>query len=490
MPRIVLTPGGRQWDTPAGSSLADALFAAGVEFPCGSRGRCRGCRVRVAAGTAPIHAEDADCFSPAELAAGWRLACRLRAESDLTLEVGQWQAVILGDDSHARLDPRTGCGIAIDLGSTTLAAQLVDRRTGAVLATRTALNPQARHGADLMSRIALACAGQANLLRSAVLDALAVLVSQLSAEAPQPVERIAVVGNTVMHHLFCGIDCAPLAGHPFRPVDDGLKRFAAAELGWPGAAEVVFLPCLGGFVGSDILAGIVACGLDAAAQPTALIDLGTNGEIAVAGPAGLVVASTAAGPAFEGAAISCGMRAATGAIHAVQAADGGLACQVIGGGPPRGVCGSGLVAAVAAGLDLGRIAPRGRAPGGLPLADGVALTQQDIRELQLAKAAIAAGLHLCCVAAGTTVDGLAAIHLAGAFGNAVGVDGAVRIGLLPGPAARIRPAGNSALRGARIALNADDPGAGGLLPRIRHHGLRDDPAFPDAYTDAMAFPSP
>ena len=208
-------------------------------------------------------------------------------------------------------------------------------------------------------------------------------------------------------------------------------------MGWnlPEKTVVEFLPCIGGFVGSDILAGIVATGLHESRELVALMDLGTNGEVVVGNHERLLCASTAAGPAFEGARISMGMRAATGAISEVRAQNGTVACRVIGGGAPRGLCGSGLVDAVAAGLELGWIRPDGRMTSdrGMPLAGTVTLSAADVRELQLAKGAIATGLRMLAARFGASLDDIHQLHLAGAFGNYINRASAQRIGLLRVP---------------------------------------------------------
>ncbi len=507
MPTIRLVPHNTVIPATAGANLGDLLWPHGVEFPCGGRGTCKGCRVQVVAGSAPVDPHDRKAFNEAQLTAGWRLACRIRLDGDLTLQLAQWTATILADDREVAVQPREGLGIAIDLGSTTLVAQLVDRRDGRVLGVRTALNPQARHGADLMSRIQFAtrratgASGSsgsrgdgATVLRDLVRNELGRLVSELMPlGGDAPLKRITVVGNTAMHHLFCGVDLTPLAGHPFEAVDDGLKTFRGSDLGWTAAAsaEVHFLPCLGGFVGSDILAGILATGLHTTDQPTVLVDLGTNGEIVVGDRHGMYCASTAAGPAFEGASISCGMRAMTGAVNTVTVVDGGFRCTVLGGAAPRGVCGSGLVDAVACGLDLHLIERRGRvatADRRLPLVDGVALVQQDVRELQLAKGAIAAGIELLLRQKGWTAERIHVLQLAGAFGNYINRSAAHRIGLLPLPAERVHPAGNTALLGARLALFDDDLEYAGLRARCTHVALKADPAFEDTYVGHMAYP--
>jgi uncharacterized 2Fe-2S/4Fe-4S cluster protein (DUF4445 family) len=520
--RLQLLPLGRQLTVERGAPLRDALFAQGVEFPCGGRGRCKGCRVKVLTGALPPSAEDQALLSVAEIAAGWRLACRANANADLTLELAQWEATILADDTRFEFTPRPGLGIAVDLGTTTLVAQLVHLRTGHVLAVRSALNAQARHGADIMSRIDFAVnhGGEAELTRI-IREQIGGMVHELfeawtgagaaqmdsdkpsKEDAGTSLERIVIVGNTAMHHLFCGIGVEPLSFHPFEALDGGLKTFTASELGWnfsdgpPGhlvsEAEVVFLPCMGGFVGSDILAGVLATKLHEAVKPAALVDLGTNGEIVLGNRDRLLCASTAAGPAFEGARISMGMRAVTGAISEITLQEGRLVCKVLGGGAPRGLCGSGLVDAVACGLDLGWIAPNGRmALAGFPLATPVTLQPCDVRELQLAKGAIAAGIRILARQWGTTLDGLERIYLAGAFGNYINRASARRIGLLDFHPDRIVPAGNTALLGAKLALFGGaehDPHHAGILRRATHVTLNEDPGFQDIYVAEMGFPA-
>lgn len=301
-----------------------------------------------------------------------------------------------------------------------------------------------------------------------------------------------IVGNTVMHHLFCGINIAPLSEYPFEPKQSGRIQLAPRELGWnlPDDAVVEFLPCLGGFVGSDILAGIMATGLHESRELMALMDLGTNGEVVVGNRERMLCTSTAAGPAFEGARISMGMRAATGAISQVQVEDNFLTCRVIGGGAPLGLCGSGLVDAVAAGLELEWIHPSGRMANRkeLPLAGPVSLLAADVRELQLAKGAIAAGLRMLTAKLGASLEDLQQLHLAGAFGNYISRASAQRIGLLRVPQNRVVPAGNTALLGAKRALFEDATAWDAVAKRVEHVALNEDPAFHDIYAEEMRFP--
>jgi len=496
---LELLPLGKVLRVKRGTPLQDVLFAHGVEFPCGGRGRCKGCKVKVLAGALPVTEEDKQKLSGAELAEGWRLACRAQAESDLKIELAQWEAAILTDDSVFAFTPREGLGIAVDLGTTTIVAQLIDLQTGHVLAVRAALNAQAKCGADIMSRVESAVAGGGqrtlqNLVRKQIGRLAHELVTTASGAAHE-VKSVVLVGNTVMHHLFCGISLEPLSRYPFEPVSPGLQVFEAAQLGWNlrGSPAVRFLPCLGSFVGSDILAGLLATKLHESEQVAVLIDLGTNGEIVVGNRERMLCASTAAGPAFEGARISMGMRAATGAISEVRARDGQFECHVLGNVAPRGICGSGLVDAVAVGLDLGRISPMGRLANGDPLtlAEPVTLNQWDVRELQLAKGAIAAGLRILLEQWGATKDELTQVFLAGAFGNYINYTSARRIGLLDFPAEKVRPSGNTALLGAKLALFSlpeHDGAYPQTLAKVKHVSLNEDARFQEIFVEEMVFP--
>ncbi len=498
MPAIRLLPLGKTIEAESGGLLQDALFEHGIEFPCGGQGRCKGCRVKVIEGNLPASAADRELLSEKELADGWRLACQAKAEGDLVIEAAQWEAAILADDTRFSFVAGSGLGVAVDLGTTTIAAQLVDLSSGAVLAVRTGWNAQARHGADIMSRLEFALREGPQPLARLIREQIDGMISAMLAgrEDAAALRDVVIVGNTAMHHLFCGIGIEPLAFDPFEPGDGGMQSFSGDSLGWEriGGATVRFLPCLGGFVGSDLLAGILAVRLHESAEPMALIDLGTNGEIVIGSRDRILCCSTAAGPAFEGARISMGMRAAAGAISAVEAREGRLRCHVLGHTEPRGLCGSGLVDAAAACLDLGLLLPSGRLPGGesVALAGPVALSQCDVRELQLAKGAIAAGIELLADQWGTTLSGICSANLAGAFGNYISIASARRIGLLAFPPEKIRPAGNTALLGAKMALfdlARGDFSCLDLPGRVRHVPLNEHPGFQDAFVRHMAFPS-
>jgi uncharacterized 2Fe-2S/4Fe-4S cluster protein (DUF4445 family) len=473
---------------PRGGPLVAALSGNGIEFPCGGTGVCGSCGVRVLSGSLSVTEPDRECFSPQQLDDGWRLACQARADMPLVLECGQWHMDVLSDNSGMRGAGKSGLGIAIDLGTTTIVAQMIDMATGDVLAVETNLNPQAPFGSDVMSRIKAALSG--NDLASVVRAALGEMIGKLAHGREKEIAEVILVGNSVMHHLFCGLDVEPLSYAPFESPNLGVQSFEAQELGWrlPSTCRIRFERCLGGFVGSDILAGIVAVGMARSEDLIALVDLGTNGEIAIGNRHGIICASTAAGPAFEAGSIRMGMRAATGAISYVSFTHGEMHATVIGDVEPRGVCGSGLVDAIAAGLKSGAILTTGRVANGtklFPVAGPVVLYQADIRELQLAKGAIASGFKLLLNRLGASADDLKSIHLAGAFGNYVQIESAIDIGLIEVPQGLVHAAGNTALRGAKmLLLAAKEP----VLPAIEHMALASDPNFQDEFANCMGFP--
>jgi uncharacterized 2Fe-2S/4Fe-4S cluster protein (DUF4445 family) len=498
---VTVKPIGAVIRAPEGALLRDILFEYGVEFPCGGQGRCRGCRVQVQEGRAALNAAQTERLSAAEIESGWRLACQCRVEDDLVIEIRQWDAAILADETAVPFTPQEGLGVAVDLGTTTLVAQLLDLQTGYTLAVRTALNAQARYGADVMSRIQFAVTDSSqHVLEQTIRVQIGSLIHQLLEAArqdPGRLRRVTLVGNTVMHHLFSGIDVTPLSAVPFETEHGGLQTLSPQQLGWPLSNDTIvhFLPTMGSFVGSDLLAGVIATRMFESENISVLVDLGTNGEIVLGGRDRILCASTAAGPAFEGARISMGMRASTGAIWKVMAADGEFACEVLGNAEPRGICGSGLVDAVAAGLELGRIGLTGRLSGGAPsldIAPPVNITQTDVRQLQLAKGAIAAALRILLRKWRATPDDVSVIHLAGAFGNYVDRASARRIGLFDFPPDKVQAVGNTALRGARLALftpEEEERSGDAILRVVEHVALHADPDFQDIYVEEMGFPS-
>ena len=321
--RIRLEPLSVELEVPRGASLVAGLAAHGFEFPCGGMGECGGCGVRVLSGSSPVTDADRATFTVDQLAAGWRLACQAHADAPLVLECLQWRMEILADYAvapavtYSKNKKKRGLGIAIDLGTTTIAAQLVDLASGNVLGVETTFNPQAAFGSDVMTRIRAALDGQD--LTTPIRATLGQLVARLAHIRQSEVTEVILVGNTVMHHLFSGLSVEPLSHVPFQSPHLSEQRFTPGDLSWdlPADCLIRFARCIGGFVGSDIFAGIVASGIAPGDHFSALVDLGTNGEIAIGNRHGIVCASTAAGPAFEAGAIRMGMRAVTGAVSYV-----------------------------------------------------------------------------------------------------------------------------------------------------------------------------
>ncbi len=493
--KIRLEPLAVELVVPRGAELIGSLAEHGVEFPCGGAGRCGGCSVRLLAGSLAISQADRESFNTEELKQGWRLACQARASEPLVLECRQWQMDVLSDASEPAVRGKRGLGIAVDVGTTTIAAQMLDLKTGTVLGVETELNPQAGFGADVMSRVHAALNG--NDLTTPLRSVLGKMLSKLASGRQQEVVEVVLVGNTVMHHLFSGCDVEPLSHVPFASPNLGTQTLQPGDLEWalPADCPVRFMRCLGGFVGSDILAGIVATGMGRSKELVALVDLGTNGEIAIGNRDGIVCASTAAGPAFEAGSIRMGMRAVTGAIsHMTQDGDA-LKATVIGDVEPLGICGSGLVDAAAVGLRSRAILASGRIADASKIfrvAGPVVLHQSDIRELQLAKGAIAAGFRLLLRRFGADFSNLKKVYLAGAFGNYVQIESAIQIGLIEAPLEVVHAAGNTALRGAKMLLAENDSMSDSdetASPAIEHISLAADPSFQDAFVESMGFPA-
>lgn len=496
--QVTLAPSNQVIQVPFGSDLKDVLHEFGVEFPCGGKGRCGACRIKVVQGKLPLSQACASTLPKADTDAGWRFACRHIAEQDLTFELGQREALVLTEHGDFPIQVGEGSAVVVDLGTTTLVTQLLDLQSGQVLAVETALNPQAVHGTDLMTRVefSLRETGRETLtraIRNKLGEMIQKLIHNAPAGTPSPT-RVLIAGNTAMHHFFCGIDTTSLAKPPFESQQLSMQTFDAQELGWqvPGNPSVVFLPCLGSFVGSDILAGILATRMHESEELIGLADLGTNGEIVIGNRHGIVCTSTAAGPAFEAGGIEMGMRASNGAIVEVMGVHKGVQCRVLGGGDAIGICGSGLVDAVATGLILGLIEPSGRLQKDhrpFELTSQVSISQHDIRQLQLAKGAIAAGIFILLKQLGAQLSDLRVFFLAGAFGNYVKDESARRIGLIPFPKEKIQSAGNTSLHGLKTVLFSDALSSlDSVVARVQHVSLASDDSFQDIFVRQTSFP--
>ena len=489
---IRLHPLGKELQVNDQTPLIDVLHEFGIEFPCGGKGTCGKCKVRLLDGEIEISDVHKQKIKQLGLAYDWRLSCFSFVTNDITLEIEQFNHLILADESDFDFKPQEGFGIAVDLGTTTIVAQLIDLSSAKVLAVETMLNPQVKFGADLISRIQASLDGHSNEMTGIIRSSIGVMIDLMLKKHEVPLQKVVLVGNTVMQLIFSNCDISPLSFYPFHTNNLGLKSFTAEELGWNFQVmeNVRFYPSIGSFVGSDILAGIAATGLHCQDNYTALIDLGTNGEIVIGNKNHIVCASTAAGPAFEGGSISMGMRAVTGAISSLNLIDGKIEASVIGNTTAKGICGSALIDAVAILRKLDLIGMFGEINSGeqqIQIAGKVNLSQKDINEFQLAKAAIAAGLTILAKNLAIELSDIEKIYIAGGFGNYINIENVVETGMIELPAEKIHKMGNTALIGAKIFLFSDIKLTDEILAITRHINLEGDPNFQDIYVDKMLF---
>lgn len=458
--------------------LYEVLEQAGFSGlrPCGGLGKCGKCAVTV---FGEVSAPNA-----AEEKAGMRLACQavLLGDAQVFLpETGELQQIQTESAADTMaFTPAEGIGAAVDIGSTTVVLRRYDLKTGQLLGQSAIINPQTSVAADVMGRIGAALEGKLPLQQRQITDALALLLRQSGGEA----DKWVITGNTTMLYLLTGRDPDSLSHAPFEA--DTLFDTDISILGIPAYLP----PCMNAFVGADISCAVLASGM--CADKTALLcDIGTNGEIALWKDGILYVTSTAAGPAFEGALISCGCSSIPGAIDKVWAEDGELQIHTIGEQPAVGICGSGLIDAVAVMLAEEIMDETGALEEDVELAPGVTLLQKDIRALQLAKAAIAAGIQTLLEGSGTDCDEIETFYLAGGFGSHLNIKNAAAIGLIPAElVSKTKVIGNAALAGAsRLLLDSSAQAAiRAIAGNSRHYNLGGNPVFNEYYMEQMLFP--
>ena len=535
--RVSLGDDSRVVSVAPGSTLGSAISASGLPLdqPCAGRGTCHKCKVLAQGALSPLDEEEEKLSEP-ERKAGYRLACRARVLGDSSVILAP--IVVYSNKTFRACDdykqPGVPIGLAIDLGSTTVAAFVVVLGTQRVCAGAAALNQQIVFGADIISRLAAAMesteqAERLSLLaQSSIIQAVQAL--NLPRGARERVTRVTIVGNCAMHHLLLRLPVETLARLPFQPYSTHAVRSRGGLLAeiFPPGAELALPPLIGGFVGSDALACLAYYGFDSASEPFAAIDLGTNGEVMVTDGRRILVASTAAGPAFEGVNISCGTRAVDGAITGVrsQPVDGTLQLTTIGDLPPVGVTGSGLLELVLELRRAGVIEASGRFCQDSPLYGhrlsrderGVRrfsigdlevrrpetdddtgepnpplyLTQQDIRELQKAKAAIRTAIEILLARLDLKPTDLSRIILTGSFGSQLGAEAIIGLGLIPPvDLRRVESSANGAGLGAALFLD-DDAFARGerLAARAEQIDLDLDPQFSQRYLGATELSGP
>ncbi len=483
----------RTFDFNEGENLLSVLQrnAVTVSAPCGGNGKCGKCKVNI---VRPGGEETV-------------LACKTPAEDNMTVSVGEPEGAAVCDSfEYENSDygaDGAGFGIAVDLGTTTVAAALTELSSGRILRKTSAMNAQSVYGADVISRT------QYTIENENGLDILCGTINaQINRMADELCEscgvdraktKLFIAGNTIMQHICASLPPKSIAAAPFTPV----TLFAGSDK---------YSPCVSGYVGGDITAGMLAVGLHNTKELSLFVDLGTNGEMAIGNAEGIVCCSVASGPAFEGADITCGMAGTTGAINHISFSDAEFVFTTIGDAEPRGICGSGIIELTACLLRLGIIDASGylQPPeevdgdfGELLGEDedgngivyitkdkSVFFTARDVRRIQLAKAAVAAGIEILMQEIGASPENVRTIYLAGGFGTYIDVKSAVEIGMLPGGTLeKVKSVGNSSLAGAVLAL-CSSRAAGELsgIPALcRYVELSGDKRFNDLFADNMAF---
>lgn len=507
-------------DGTKGVSLLDSLIQHDIYISaaCGGKGKCGKCKVRMMEQATPATEMDAQFFDEAQLAAGWRLACLAYPETDcrVLVESGdESDFEIVSEHQNTRAESGTAAekayDIGIDIGTTTIAVNLIGATSGEVLNTFTTINKQRAYGADVISRIQASNDGRREELMLCIRRDLYEGIYRVVADEgidPAKVRRIAIAGNTTMGHLLMGFSCETLGVYPFTPVDIGTIRVRFCDLfggieGLDGNylnADIILLPGISTYVGADITAGMLSCDFDRQEKTCLLVDLGTNGEMAIGNREHIMVTSTAAGPAFEGGNISCGMGSVKGAICSVSVKDGKAVCDTIGQKPPIGLCGTGVIETVYELLQEELIDETGMLEedyfddgfvlAQTPEGEDISFTQKDVREIQLAKSAVRAGIETLLLRFGVTYDEIDHVFLAGGFGYKINLEKAIGIGLLPEELhAKISAVGNSSLGGTVTYLTdgTAEERVDKIVDLAEEIPLSTDKDFNQFYTDYMFF---
>ena len=554
MATIHFIPGDKTISVADGTNLLEVARNADVFIaaPCDGLGTCGKCRVKIPAAQRQNFKEAPhDWLTRAERAEGWVLACQSTVHGDLqvepdqcadeelkilsegqavTVELDTWitktfdaasaQTRVNGGGALLVTEPgdttQALFGVAVDIGTTTLVVALIDLCDGREIAVASSLNPQARHAQDVLSRIKLGSQPEGlQLLQGELIAELNRLIGEAAADASVPIRHIyeaVFSGNTTMLHLATGTNPASLGKYPYTPALQCGEQIRAADIGLAIApnGQVYLPPIMSAYVGADITSGILAAKLAELGGVTLFVDIGTNGEMVLAANGQLTATSTAAGPAFEGMNIACGMRASRGAIEQVSLSGNYVEIKTIGNAPPVGLCGSGLLDVVGELAAHGGVDKNGRfqTNGSLPdrawknrfgLLDGkpvfriavpVYLSQKDVRQVQLAKAAVRAGIELMLRANHLTAAQVDRVLIAGSFGFHLRTASLIHLGLLPREFKdRVEFVGNTSKSGARaFLLNRrlrDELKQ--LAQRVRVLELANDPAFEKTFIQALSF---
>ena len=521
-------------DIEEGATLQDHIHKLGIQISsaCGGRGQCGKCVVRVDGGSESLSGKT-QAEQDLSLADEERLACQATVISnnqDIVLFVkaaGEYTVLTDSIEGRVPIDPfiyrkgdyvhlRNGrevplgryegelLGLAVDVGTTTLVAQILDVESGEEVVTLACKNPQAAYGDDVISRIGYTDQHDDGLarLQSVVVEVLNSMLRDFEesrgAKLRDHIYETVVVGNPTMRNLFFGRSVHSLGTSPYEPEDTSPINQRAAELGLQinPEANVYGVPLVAGQVGADCLGAILACDLHKGQEPSMMVDIGTNGEVAVGNEERIMAASNAAGGAFEGATVSCGIGAIQGAITNIWIEDGKARYDTIGDKPPVGICGSGLIDLLAEMLKQGIMGENGRLAKPYRQANEfvvtqegykLAISQKDINELRLAKAGSALNQQTLMRKYGVDLSGLERIYLAGGFGNYVNLDSATSIGVLPNNKGKLATIGNGALTGARQILLSQERRADveRIAPRVQHVKLSEGEGFLERYVNEL-----
>ncbi len=552
---IVFQPDGKRGRFPDKTIVLEAARSLGVDINsiCGGAGACGKCIVQVRSGELPpSRAAKGKFIGAAGLRDGFRLGCLLRIIDDMVVTVpkesrtGTQRLQTEGLDTSVELNPMVSrviegdstsilydgevirqlesgdapiLGFAVDIGSTKLAGYLMDLSTGEVASVSTAMNPQIPYGEDIISRIASAIQGPENraVLHSTLVDGVRTLLEEacdVAGASTEDVYDIVLVGNTVMQHFVLGTDTYPLSKSPFMPDDLNHRDLAPGVLNLSPNGRVHVPPLIAGFVGADCVAATLATGIHKSGGLSFLMDIGTNTEIVVGDKDGLVACSCASGPAFEGAHIKHGMRAASGAIEGVWISPESMEprIKVIDDSKAVGICGSGLIDLLSemlksgimdsSGRIIGQDNPRIRKRGGVSeyvvawrdetgIDADIVITQLDVRELQKGKAAIFSGARTLMKKRGVSPVDFKNIYMAGAFGTYINRESALNIGMIPEfSLPDIQQVGNAAGTGARMALISREARreAEGIREMTGYVELASSADYNKEYLDALMFP--
>ena len=529
---VTVIHNGRQTPLEAreGETLLAVLARGGfsVYAPCGGNGTCGKCLVHATGGLqgkkegdryfacqTAVYGDATVTLSEAALAVQTAHQAVSYALSPMVRSVRTAEKTLFYRENELLCEDAPGArnlGLAADIGTTTVALYLCDSDTGEILQARGFANPQRTWGADVISRVDKIMKDPAalELQKRALTDAINASSAEMLAaigETTDAIRAAVLCGNTVMQHIVTGLDPSGIAVAPFTPVSLFGERYDASAIGLHASAgaKVLLAPCIASYVGGDITCGVVACGLEKTEKNVIFLDVGTNGEIALCTPNGIYFCSAAAGPAFEGAHIECGMPGTAGAVSEIAAEDGVIRFRTVDGADPVGICGSGILDGVAVMLEMGLLDETGcicdetdspylredeEGDTVFFLGDHVYLTGKDIREVQLAKAAIAAGIRVLLHEARLDASDVDALVLAGGFGSHIRPESACRVGLIPSALLdRVTCVGNTAGAGAVALLLGEAPRKASLDVKARAHytELSQNAFFMEAYVEEMTF---